>query len=377
MKGLQYITSDIINKTDFIWYGLDSNYKKHKVYIDGFEPYFYVPETDEISESKYIKREGGIFTNCFGYGVRQLYTRYPEDIPEIRGSFSEHFEADIPYKRRILIDKNVLSGFTFNSYNITKNEFKIHHNDIRPINIDLQPTNVIYDIECPAKNGFESIKAGNEPIIASSVYDYRYKQTITFFTEGEHEKTTKMGPNWYKISVPDEYSLLMNTKKYFENPKIDPALVSGWNIYFDTDTTTKRAKKHNIDINWKGMSKFDMLEGYKMLSNRSLGNRLKDVAVVEGFVKKEDLASDHYRDELWENPDLHPLLVQYSADDVKYPRMVDERYTMTPFFWGLKNDCGLEDIESTMYFNISIDIDRLRLIKELGYVAPSRREKQH
>jgi len=70
----------------------DQNLQKRIVEVIDFRPYFYIPY------------EMGEFTSIFGEKLRKVYVKDPSEVPNERSKYSKHYEADIPYTRRFMID---------------------------------------------------------------------------------------------------------------------------------------------------------------------------------------------------------------------------------------------------------------------------------
>jgi len=68
---------------------------KVKVLVDDFYPYFYVPDPS------------GEYTAIDGTRVRRVYVNDPGEVPEKRSRYPKHYEADIPYTRRFIIDAGI------------------------------------------------------------------------------------------------------------------------------------------------------------------------------------------------------------------------------------------------------------------------------
>jgi DNA polymerase elongation subunit (family B) len=96
----------------YLW-GRDLISKEKSMFkILGFEPYFYVLEKDSVPKIPQIKRVQSGFKSIFGEAVKKIVVDVPESVKDIKGQFSKHFEADIPYTRRALICLNIRRYFT-------------------------------------------------------------------------------------------------------------------------------------------------------------------------------------------------------------------------------------------------------------------------
>lgn len=83
------------NGSDIITWSRDTDdkYKVNKEIITDFRPYFYVQDSL------------GKFTSVFGEKLKKVYVRLPSDVPKVRTQYDKHYEADILYCSRYMIDK--------------------------------------------------------------------------------------------------------------------------------------------------------------------------------------------------------------------------------------------------------------------------------
>ncbi len=80
--------------------------------ILGFEPCFYVLENAPVPNIPQIKRVQSGFKSIFGEHCKKIIVGIPEDVKDIRGQFSKHFQADIPFTRLFLIVTGIRRYFT-------------------------------------------------------------------------------------------------------------------------------------------------------------------------------------------------------------------------------------------------------------------------
>jgi len=361
---------------------------KVPVVIQGFEPYIYVPADEKIPEHKGISRIGKTtYSFMCKEGeqsdekekVVQIILKHPKFAREIRKLFTHHFEADVPFARRFLIDKEIINGFKVNQFDgkIYLNDIvqkncpnisgpKCWHDDIIPIDFELDPLVGMIDIEVDSRDRFPDPQRADDKIVCATVWDSYYQHYFTFLLDQRY-KVKKMNKNWHIFGIKSEKQLLDQINNWYWKKWVD--VLGGWNIKFDTTTIINRAKKIGYKIDFPGTSDFDIQEAHKISSNKSLGRRLKEVALAEGLATEEEMIATEYHNDLWEDKDLHLDLAKYNMDDVKYCVMLNNKYHLVNFFWKVKNYEGLEDINSALYFNVIIDTGYLR---ESKYVLPSR-----
>jgi len=88
------------------------NQEKVMFKILGFEPYFYTLSSEHIPNIPQIKRTQKGFKSIFGEDCTKIIVDIPESVKDIKSQFSKHFEADIPYTRRFLINLGIRRYFT-------------------------------------------------------------------------------------------------------------------------------------------------------------------------------------------------------------------------------------------------------------------------
>lgn len=80
--------------------------------IYGFEPYFYVIESESVPSIPQIKRVQTGFKGLFGEKYKKIVVGIPEDVKDIKQNFIKTGEADIPFTRRFLINRGIRRYFT-------------------------------------------------------------------------------------------------------------------------------------------------------------------------------------------------------------------------------------------------------------------------
>lgn len=109
----------------YLW-GRYINTKEKKLFkIIGFEPYFYVNENEEVPNIPQIRRVETGFKSLFGEFCKKIVCKIPEDIKELKKLFKKHYEADIPFTRRFLINKGIRRYF-----NVPESKTELHHTEV-------------------------------------------------------------------------------------------------------------------------------------------------------------------------------------------------------------------------------------------------------
>jgi DNA polymerase I len=96
----------------YLWGRNLETHEKSLFKIHGFQPYFYVLESESVPNIPQIKRVISGFKSIFGEACKKIIVSIPEDVKDIKGQFSKTFEADIPYTRRAIINLGIRRYFT-------------------------------------------------------------------------------------------------------------------------------------------------------------------------------------------------------------------------------------------------------------------------
>ena len=124
-------------------FGRDVRGKAVRLDITGFRPYFYIPadQAESIAQSSQIMVEPGtIYRSIRGEPLRRLYTQRPTDVRDVRERY-RHFEADIPFATRYMIDSGLTGGA---SAPATLSDY----HEVTPADVDAPARVCILDIEC-------------------------------------------------------------------------------------------------------------------------------------------------------------------------------------------------------------------------------------
>lgn len=306
-----------------------------------FRPYFY------------IKNSKGEFTAINGTKVSKVVCNDPKEIQSKRTNY-EHYEADILYTNRYLIDK------------ISK--------------IDKEPIRKCYlDIEIRQGEGYSTIDEAKNPISLIGVYDSfnkKYKQ----FSLKEYDK---LGGEIYMLSA---------FIKYIEetNPDI---IVSWFGNGFDFPYLLNRMKLLKVDIQRLGRGGFcysgngeynkckiygrvlfDMLEAYK---KHFTGNTGRESWSLD-YISKYELGSgkeeyDGSLDELEEKN--YEKFLKYNQRDVELMVELDNHLNIIDFFDEVRRMafCRFEDV----FMNSkTADCLCLKYAREHNIILPSVSQKE-
>ena len=130
-------------------FGRDGKGKAVRLDVTGFRPYFYVPadQAEGIPPPPQVQIEPGtIYNSIRGEPLRRLYTQRPTDVRDVRERY-RHFEADIPFATRYMIDSGLTGG-------VSAPQNPVDYHDVVPADVDTPARTCILDIECEDERGF-------------------------------------------------------------------------------------------------------------------------------------------------------------------------------------------------------------------------------
>ncbi|MFD1641006.1 DNA-directed DNA polymerase [Halohasta litorea] len=354
------------------------------VRVLGFEPYFYVPtdsleappeeEYDALIDSRETDPEGEPFESIRGEKLTKIIGRTPRDVGQIRDEF-DHYEADILFPNRFLIDKGINSGIEVSERRLDDDSIQVPHNEVISADVDSDLRVNIFDIEVNDRNGFP--EDGEEPIVCLTSYDSFDEEYIVWIWEAEE------GDGEIPADLPDyepyrdaitvdvrsydtEAAMLDAFIRYIE--ATDPDILTGWNFedfdapYFldrleevdkrqDVDEDLSIDRLSRVNEVWrsgwggpdiKGRVVFDLLYGYKRTQFTELDSyRLDAVGETELGVGKERYSGDI--GDLWENDPTR--LLEYNLRDVELCVEIDRKQNLIAFWDEVRKfvGCKLED----------------------------------
>ena len=363
-----------------------------------FKPYFYAPveeateqrlrQYDRITGWEQTDENGDPYESIRGERLVKIFGQTPRDVGQLRDEF-DHFEADILFPNRLLIDKDITSGIRLPARTIDtdtdRQTLRVHHEELDPVEVDATPRVNTFDIEVDDRSGFP--ENGEEPIICLASHDsvrdeyvlWLYDPpegvdppgTLTDYTPIQAREDTTNSTDRADVDLDTnirvfdtEAAMLDAFIGYIE--RTDPDVATGWNFTdFDAPYLLDRLEELNpntghslgidrlsrVDEVWrsdwqgpnvKGRVMFDLLYAYQRTKFTELDSyRLEDVGQRELGIGKERYAGDI--GDLWEeNPER---LLEYNLRDVELCVELDEEQSIIPFWNEVRQfvGCKLED----------------------------------
>lgn len=343
--------------SDVILFARREDGRKVRFKVIGFEPYFYIEEGESVNHPLVKRVEKGGYLSTDKRALVKVVTYLPEYVPEIRAAFKRHYEADIKYVRRFLIDTGIRGGFE------TSREDVVHYKELKSSDFALPPDVCFIDIEVYSKSRFANPDRAEEKVICTTIYHQGEYHTLLL---DDSTSVERRAGGWNVYRVKDERSLIGFLNRFLT--KRSPDVLAGWNVDFDVTYLERRARRLGLELKLDGVCPFDLLKGYSKLYKKG-GNRLKEVAFREGFT--DEVESDTNYGVLWEED--REELMRRNLNHVRWIKLLNDKYGLVEFYWNLKNYAGLESMEGTLYAGVLVDTLMLRKYKG-RYVLPSKSE---
>ncbi len=354
--------------------------------VHDFQPYFYAPaenvtegrlrEYDRITGWEETGPDGEPYESIRGRNLVKIFGQTPRDVGRIRDDF-EHYEADILFPNRFLIDKDVTGGVRVPAREIEdgsdRRTLRVHHEEVDPVEVAADLRVNTFDIEVDDRSGFP--EDGEEPIICLTSHDsYRDEYVAWLYDAPDGPVPPTELPGYDPIEDRDidvnvcvfetEEAMLEAFLDYIDDT--DPDLACGWNFTdFDApylidrldrlDGGTDRDLDYNrlsrVDTVWrsdwqgpdvKGRVVFDLLYAYQRTQFTELESyRLEEVGQQELGVGKERYPGDI--GDLWEQDPER--LLEYNLRDVELCVELDRDQDIIDFWDEVRRfvGCKIED----------------------------------
>jgi len=352
--------------------------------VFGFRPYFYAP-TDSVSEDRLrgydritgweeADSDGDPYESIRGERLTKIFGQTPRDVGQMRDDF-DHYEADILFPNRLLIDTDITSGVRVPARELDDGSYKIHHEELRPVEVSAPPRVNTFDIEVDDRQGFP--EDGEQTIVCLTSHDSYTDEYIIWLYESPdgidgpealagYDPIREDADFEADVRIFEEETAMLDAFiSYIE--ATDPDVLTGWNFDdFDAPYLLDRIEElqsydHDYDLNidrlsrvdevwrsdWqgpdiKGRVVFDLLYAYKRTQFTELESyRLDAVGEQELGVGKERYTGDI--GDLWE--DDPERLLEYNLRDVELCVELDREQDIIDFWDEVRTfvGCKLED----------------------------------
>jgi|AntDeeMinimDraft_4_1070355.scaffolds.fasta_scaffold00161_9 DNA polymerase elongation subunit (family B) len=359
-------------------FGRDNEDDPHHIKVLGFEPYFYAPtdsldrppeeEYDELVGSDDTDENGEPFESIRGEHLTKIYGRTPRDVGNVRDEF-DHYEADILFPNRFLIDKDIQSGVEVPVRRDEDGSLIVAHEEVEAVEMTATPRVNTFDLEVDDRHGFPEPDDAEQPIICLTSHDSYDDEYVVWLYDAPvggvdapealdgYEPLTD-GADHEVRTFDSEETMLRAFLEYLETT--DPDVLTGWNFEdFDAPYLVNRLENLGLSYDrlsrigevwaggWggpdiKGRVVFDLLYAYKRTQFTELESyRLDAVGEQELGVGKERYTGDI--GDLWEG-DPEQLL-EYNLRDVELCVELDRKQNIVEFWDEVRTfvGCKLED----------------------------------
>ncbi|QYZ80047.1 DNA polymerase [Methanofollis formosanus] len=357
-------------------FGREPDGRAVHIQVTGFRPYFYAP-AEEVAEKSRLPEEvtgqdDEAYRSIKGEALTRLYTSKPTDVRNLRDLFTHHYEADIPFATRYLIDTGLTGGLEVPAE-------VVEHTEVAPAEVDAPARLCFIDIECEDERGFP--ETDRDAIICITCWDSFERDYVTFLYLAEGTPAA-FSEAWEKTNgcfwkgdarhtlcpYETEEGMLHAFVAYIRDR--DPDILSGWNFTdFDLPYIVRRMSALGLRPNdlsrlpgmtertaVRGRAVFDLLTAYRKLQpSQKESYRLDAVAadeVGERKVRYTGTISDLWRDD----PER---LVEYNCTDVELCVKINEKNDIVDFYRMIARYVGVP-LDRTLNSSNVIDIYILR-----------------
>lgn len=364
-------------------FGRDASGKAVQVDVTGFRPYFYAPASlvDSTAPPQGVDVEPGTtYRSIRGEPLRRLYTRRPGDVRDVRDHYRQHYEADIPFTTRFMIDCGLTGGVE-----LPAGVSVVDYRELAPAEIKAPARTCIMDIECVDEQGFPEPE--RDPIICVTCWDSFDEDYTTLLWQpggvpGDapvDEPGLCVNGLHRVIRYPDEVSMLLGLVAYIKER--DPDILTGWNfVEFDIPYILQRMAALNLrgeDLARlpgqttrnavRGRSIFDLLGAYRKMHQAQKESYRLD-AVAEEELGETKVRYTGTITSLWRSDPAR--LVEYNCRDVELCVGIDKKNNIVEFYREIARYVGCP-LDRTLNSSNVIDIFVLR--KASGtFVLPSK-----
>ena len=367
-------------------FGRGPDKKAVRLDVTSFKPYFYVPEHEAAQKPlppQATLEPDTIYRSIRNEPLRRLYTQRPGDVRDVRDRY-RHFEADIPFATRFMIDSGLTGG-------VTAPSLTVDYHDLRPADVDAPARLCIMDIECEDERGFPDPQ--RDAITCITCHDSFENDYTTFLFSAkgiplditEKEKSGGLPNGCFQKNIhtvcifTEETAMLKAFTAYIVAR--DPDALSGWNfVDFDMPYITGRMEKLGLSSSslarlpgmternaLRGRALFDLLTGYKKMHS-TLKESYRLDAVAEEELGERKVRYTGTLSDLWKKQPA--LLVEYNFKDVELCVSINKKDNIIEFYREIARYVGCP-LDKTLNSSSVIDVYILR--KASGtYVLPSK-----
>lgn len=217
------------NHTELVIFSRDKNDEKKVEVVRDFRPYFYIDEKEPVPDDYRITSVETGHKTLLNEPVKKIFVKRSKDVVGVRSLFEKHYEADILFTQRYIIDE-------------------LGEVDIYKLHV------LSLDIETDSNDSFPNIDKPDQVITTCAFAD----------NKGFKRKYINKNPQC-KVDIKiDENTRVFKTEEQLLQAivalvkRVDPDVITGWNVInFDLAYLINRLKQFNI--NYHVMSPLNMV----------------------------------------------------------------------------------------------------------------------
>ena len=233
-------------------------------------------------------------------------------------------------------------------------------------------------------NKFPDPDKADRPIISITIYDLFRKEYYTLVYRNDlSKKIKKYGKGHKIITFGNEKDMLKFTISLLK--KLEPDIITAWNLWFDIRFLVNRSKKLGLDFSEispilrlemdyekevceiGGIHTIDMLKAYKKIKKQP-SYSLKYIAEVEGLTHK----TEEIKDIPWLYENDLDRLIKYNKTDVQILVELENKIQILKQFIDMTKYVGANYISTPFNFSTLLDILCLRIGKDKNKILPSK-----
>ena len=311
------------HNTELIIFSRDKKGEKEIKKVSDFRPYFYVPEDESIPDNNSITGVETGHMSITGKPVKKIFVKKSVDVPKLREKFSKHYEADIQFTQRYIIDE-------------------IKEPEIYSLKI------LSLDIETNGLNTFPNIENPDQEVISCAFCNNKGVKKVLLYQSDKSKEQLKN--NKTQLIYNTEENLLRGILAYVK--KEDPDVITGWNVEkFDLIYLIRRMSKLNIDykklsplnivtinkqyedVTIKGRVILDMMKAYEYFRRVSNQGRAESYSLeftAQDILDKGKIKHKESFHDMWvNNPET---LMKYNLRDAELVIEINNKLEIIDFF---------------------------------------------
>jgi DNA polymerase I len=226
------------------------------VEVYDFKPYFYAPvenvdderiaSYDRLTGYEETDADGEPYESIRGERLVKIFGQTPRDVGQIRDEF-DHYEADILFPNRLLIDKDIESGVRVPERRLDDGNIRVPHQEVEAVDATVDPRVNTFDIEVDDRNGFP--EDGEQTIVCLTSHDSYDDEYVTWLYQSPAGVNGPAALEAYDpieddfeadVRVFDEEEAMLAAFADYIEDETDPDIFTGWNC-LPADTSISMA----------------------------------------------------------------------------------------------------------------------------------------